>query len=247
MIYAIIQARMGSSRLPNKIFKKILGKPLLWHVVNRLRFSKKIDKIIIATTIEQIDNFVYNWCKKNNIDVFRGDEDNVLKRYYDTCVSLNLKDDDVVIRITSDDPFKDPYLIDDMLTIMKKENLDFIYNNKPVSYPEGLDVEIFKFSLLKNNIDLIIEDFDKEHITQYFYRMDNIKKKNFKNNVDLSHLRWTIDTKLDIKMVRKIYKNLYKEGDLFSMKDILEYLEKNPNVYKINSEVKRSLMYGKNK
>ena len=246
MIYAIIQARMSSIRLPNKIFKKILGKPLLWHVVNRLKFSKKIDKIIISTTIEQRDNFVYNWCKKNNIEVFRGDENNVLKRYYDTCIFLNLKDDDIVIRITSDDPFKEPYLIDNMLNVMEKENLDFIYNNKPISYPEGLDVEIFKFSLMKNNINLIKEDFDKEHVTQYFYRM-NIKKKNFKNDVDLSYLRWTIDTKLDMKMVRKIYKNLYKEGYLFSMKDILEFLEKNPDISKINSEVKRSLMYEKNK
>jgi spore coat polysaccharide biosynthesis protein SpsF len=237
---------MGSSRLPNKIFKKISGKPLLWHVVDRLRFSSKIDKIIIATTIEKRDDVVCDWCKKNEINFFRGEEENVLKRYHDACVYLNLKDDDVIVRVTSDDPFKDPYLIDNMLLTMERENLDFVYNNSPATYPEGLDVEIFRFSLLKNNINSISEDFDKEHVTQYFYRMD-IKKNNFKNDEDLSHLRWTIDTKSDIKMTRRIYSDLYKEGCLFSTTDILDYLEKNPNVSKMNSSVKRSLMYDKDK
>lgn len=245
MIYAIIQARVCSTRLPNKIFKNIVGKPLLWHVVDRLKFSKTVDDIIIATTTNEKDNKIYKWSIKNNIKVFRGDELNVVKRYYDCANFFNLKDDDIIIRITSDDPFKDPKIIDEMIDDMKRNNMDFIYNNNPVSFPEGLDIEIFKFSLLKNNINFIIDKFDQEHVTQYFYRL-NINKKNFNNNEDLSYLRWTIDTHLDLKMVRKIYKLLYKENYIFNTQDILNLIKEHKDIPKINSEIKRSLMYAKN-
>jgi spore coat polysaccharide biosynthesis protein SpsF len=246
MIYAIIQARMCSTRLPNKVFKNIVGKPLLWHVIDRLKFSKTVDDIIVATTTNEKDNKIYKWSIKNNIKVFRGDEFNVVKRYYDTANFFNLKDDDIIIRITSDDPFKDPYIIDNMIFEMKNKKIDFIYNNNPVSFPEGLDVEIFNFSMLKHNINLITDKFDQEHVTQYFYKLRNINKFNFSNDVDLSYLRWTIDTHSDLKMVRKIYKLLYKENYIFNTQDILNLIKDHQDIPKINSEIKRSFMYEKN-
>lgn len=243
MIAAIIQARTGSSRLPNKVFKILCGKPLIWHIVNRLRFSQRIEKVILATTQNQSDDILESWALENGIDCFRGDENNVLDRYYQTASLYSV---DTIVRITADDPFKDPIIIDEVIKMFEENSLDFAYNNNPPTFPEGLDTEVFSFIALKHAWLNSIDSFEKEHVTQYFYRNPSLfKQLCLKNNIDISYLRWTIDTQLDWDMAEIIYSKLYYTNEMFNMSDILSLLEKEPDIAKINSNVKRSTMYNK--
>ena len=130
-ICAIVQARTNSTRLYNKIFLDLAGKPLIWHVINRLSFSKKINKIILATTTNISDDKLEVWANLNCISIFRGEEDNVLARFYKCAKEFNA---DIIVRVTADDPFKDPYLIDKLIDELEADNLDFIFNNYRLTF-----------------------------------------------------------------------------------------------------------------
>lgn len=241
MVVAIIQARLGSTRYPRKIFADLEGKPLIWHIVNRLKFSKKIDNVVLATTDTKIDDELVTWAEKEGINVFRGSENNVLERFYFTARSYSAK---IIVRITADDPFKDPIIIDEVITKLLDENLDFAYNNNPATFPEGLDTEVFTFEALEKAFLTSEDDFEKEHVTQYFYRnRSKFIQSNYAYLKDISYLRWTIDTELDYQMAKKVYNLLYNEKNIFLMDDILKLLNVHPEISKINSTVKRSSMY----
>lgn len=241
MIAAIIQARMGSTRYPGKTFCKLAGKPLIWHVVNRIRYSGKINQIIIATTDTVKDDILATWAANEGISLFRGSEDNVLERYYYAARQYAA---DIIVRITADDPFKDPFIIDRVITILQEEKLDFAYNNNPPTFPEGLDTEVFTYEALERAYSDARDDFEKEHVTQYFYRhKEAFRQANLANEKDLSFLRWTIDTESDYQMAKRVYELLYREGDIFLMDDILGALRQNPDIQEINSNVERSTMY----
>lgn len=246
MIVAIIQARVGSTRLPNKIFNILAGKPLIWHVVNRLKFSKRINKVVLATTNNTKDDVLAKWAIENNVILFRGSEDNVLERFYFAAKENNAS---VIVRITADDPFKDPEIIDEVIGLLEDHNLSFAYNNNPPSFPEGLDTEVFTFDALEAAYRNSKEKYELEHVTQHFYRNKNVyRQMNFPNSSgDFSYLRWTIDTQTDFEMARKVYKALYKEGQIFYRDQILQLLKDNPEIAAINSDVPRSLMYKKDK
>lgn len=244
MKVAIIQARLGSTRLPGKVFLKLANKPLIWHVVNRLTYSKSIDKIVLATTTNPSDDDLYNWAKNEKICTYRGSENNVLERFYHAAKENNAK---IIIRVTADDPFKDPQIIDKVIEKLEMENLDFAYNNNPPTYPEGLDTEVFTFEALQKAFYSSNDDFEKEHVTQFFYRnLKLFKQSNYSYNEDLSYLRWTIDTEIDLQMATQVYDNLYNEARIFLMNDILEFLKSNPKIGLMNKDVIRSSMY-KNK
>jgi spore coat polysaccharide biosynthesis protein SpsF len=214
---------------------------LLSHVVNRLKPSKEIDKIVIATTISFEDNIVERWCLKNSLDYFRGSENNVLDRYYHTAKKFNA---DIIVRITADDPFKDYRLIDQAVKIIKDKNYDFVCNNNPVSFPEGLDVEVLSMAALSKSFLNSISDFEKEHVTQYIHRnINNFRIFNIKNDKDLSSYRWTIDTEDDYLFTREIYNRLFNVNDIFLTEDIYRLLDKNPQLLQINNEVKKSDLY----
>jgi spore coat polysaccharide biosynthesis protein SpsF len=241
MISAIIQARVGSTRLPNKVFAEIEGKPLLWHVVNRLKKSKYLDSIIIATSTNAKDEKIENWARANNILCHRGSEDNVLKRYYDTAKKYNI---DVIVRITADDPFKDYQVMDQVIKKFLSEEADFACNNKPPTFPEGLDIEVFSKNAITKAYNNAKSAFEKEHVTQYFYKNpDDFNIISVLHTDDLSYLRWTIDEDKDLEMVRKVYKKLFTGKHIFLMKDILELLEKHTEIPHINDTVNRSTMY----
>lgn len=244
MIGAIIQARMGSTRLPGKVFKPLAEKPLLWHVVNRLRPSTHLQKIIVATTTSPQNAEIARWCQQSEIDFFRGSEDNVLNRFYEAATAFNL---DTVVRITADDPFKDYQVMDAVIDLFQKENLDFAYNNKPPTFPEGLDIEVFTYKALAKAEKMSTDPFEREHMTQYFFRNSSqFKQKNYSNNKDLSHLRWTIDNIDDYNMAGLIYSALGKNNHHFLTGEILAFLEEHPNVAEMNLNVTRSHMYSKN-
>jgi spore coat polysaccharide biosynthesis protein SpsF len=240
-VVGIIQARVGSTRLPKKIFAEISGKPLLYHVLKRARKSRKIHDVVVATTRNPQDDVVEDWCLAENVSIFRGDEEDVLRRFYEAAVSYNA---DTVVRITADDPFKDPVIIDQVIDMYFRDGLDFSCNNNPPSFPEGLDVEVFSMDALTEANINASSSFEREHVTQYFYR--HPKKYllgNYAYKENISQLRWTIDTEEDLKMVRAVYNGLYSSKKIFLMEDILEFLLKNRKISIINSHVKRSDMY----
>lgn len=241
-VNAIIQARCGSTRFPNKVFALIDGKPLIWHVVNRLKYATKIDDIIVATTVSEKDDKIEEWCKENNVHCFRGSEENVLNRYYSASEAFP---SDFVVRITADDPFKEPKVIDAVITKLIEEGYDHVTNNLPPSFPEGLDCEAFKKSALDRSEKEAETAFEREHVTQYIYHHPEIFKiGNVSNGENLSYLRWTVDKDVDFEMVKAVYahRNPANKGILL-MDEILEILKANPEIEKINSEVERSAMY----
>lgn len=240
-VAAIIQARRGSTRLTDKVFLELSNKPLLEHVVNRLKKADLLQEIIIATTDLPNDNLIETWADSNNISVFRGSEYNVLERYYEAAKKFQI---DVIVRITADDPFKDYRLVDEAVRILIDNKLDFVCNNNPVSFPEGLDVEVLTFNALEISYNNVISDFDKEHVTQYIHKnKDMFKIANIQNDKDLSFYRWTLDTIEDYQFAQKIYSELYKEGEVFLREEILELLEKSPLILELNNKVNRSDLY----
>lgn len=242
IVNAIIQARCGSTRFPNKVFADIDGKPLIWHVVDRLKHAKTIDKIVIATTTNTKDDIIENWCKENGVACYRGSENDVLNRYYLASVAFP---SDVVVRITADDPFKEPSVIDAVVNKLINEGYDHVTNNFPPSFPEGLDCEAFKFSALKESEETTHDTFEREHATQFIYHNpDKFKIGNVSSSKNVSHLRWTIDKEVDYEMVKAIYAHRAPQNTgLLLLDEILDILEKNPEISLINSSVERSAMY----
>lgn len=240
-VAAIIQARRGSTRLPDKVFLELSNKPLLEHVVYRLKNSDLLHEIIIATTDLPNDDLIESWANSNKISVFRGSENNVLERYYEAAKEFNV---DVIVRITADDPFKDYRLVDEAVSVLIENKLDFVCNNSPVSFPEGLDVEVLTFNALEVSYNNAISDFDKEHVTQYIHKnKDKFNIANIQNDKDLSFYRWTLDTIEDYQFAQKIYSELYKEGDVFLREEIFDLLEKTPSIMELNNKVNRSDLY----
>lgn len=245
MLTAIIQARMGSTRLPGKILAEICGKPLIWHVIDRLRFCDSISDIVLATTISKGDDDLFKWANENHIKVFRGSEDDVLARFFLAASEYSAS---TILRVTADDPFKDPDVIDSVYKLFKRKKLDFAYNNKPPTFPEGLDTEIFSFSAIRTAFNMSDDPYEREHVTQYFYRHPELfKQDNYSYSQDLSHLRWTIDNQEDLQMVTEVYESLYKDGEVFKFQDILRLINKKPYLTEINMNVKRSAMYNNRK
>lgn len=241
-VNAIIQARCGSTRFPEKVFADIDGKPLLWHVVNRLKYTRKIDEIIVATTKNEKDDVIEKWCENENVCYFRGSENDVLNRYYQAALAFK---SDIVVRVTADDPFKEPKVIDEVIEMLIKENLDLVTNNYPPSFPEGLDCEAFTFSTLKKMELEAKDEFEREHVTQYVYRhSDMFRIGNVVSQRQLSEYRWTIDTKEDYEMVKAIYSKRKSDlAGILLMDEILDILNKYPKIADINKNVKRSTMY----
>jgi len=235
---AIIQARLGSTRLPGKIFKTLAGKPMLWHVVDRLSHSKIIDKIIVATTTLPEDDPVEQFCLSNKISIYRGSSNDVLSRYYETAKIYNAG---IVIRVTSDCPVIDPNIIDAMLAQFIYDNsIDCMSNCIQRTFPRGLDTEIFTFSALKKTYTEAKLNYEHEHVTPYIYNNpDKFIIKNYANETDLSSYRWTVDTFEDFRLIEEIYKNLYQKDKIFLFKDILQLIEKRPDLSRINQDIKQ--------
>jgi spore coat polysaccharide biosynthesis protein SpsF len=205
---------MNSSRLPGKVLMPIFGKPILKHIIDRLRFAKMINKIIVVTSTNPENNAIENLCNSIKIDCFRGAEDDVLDRYTQAIKAFGIQDSDNIIRITGDCPLIDPQIIDKTILLHKG---DLTTNCIVRTFPDGLDVEVFRADLLKHPEFDRINFFEKEY-TDMDYTGFNVQ------NVycDLSHLRWTLDTQQDYEFIAKIYKSLYKPGEIFSMEDILK-------------------------
>ncbi len=241
-VVTIIQARMGSTRLPGKVLLKIKHKPILWHIVNRLKFSKYIDQVIISTSISKDDDEIEVFAKKNKTKYFRGSEDDVLDRMYKTALKFSA---DVIIRITGDCPFVDPFIIDDLINLFKLKKYDHVgvatgagvIHIKEKKFPDGLDAECFSFETLKKTWENAKNQTDREHVTPYMWKV----KGRFRNGTlysknDYSNIRLTLDHKEDLNLIEKIYDGLYKEDKCFSLKDIIKFIESNPKLIETNKD-----------
>lgn len=241
-IVAIIQARMGSTRLPGKVMKNILGKEVILHDIDRIKQIKNLDKIVIATTTKKDDDIIVETIKNYNsgIGIFRGSEDDVLDRYYKATKEFN---SEVVVRITSDCPLIDPIVSDKIIETFLNNNCDYCSNGLKRSYPRGLDTEVFSFEALEKTWKEAERYYQREHVTPYIYEHpEKFKLLNVSNDKDLSHLRWTLDTIEDFNFINEIYKKLYNGKNIFYMEDILKVLEKEPKLIEINKDIKQKTL-----
>ena len=238
-IVAIIQARIGSSRLPGKTLTNIDGKPLLARIIERIQACTKIDDILVATTNKPEDVEIQTVVSSYGIRSFAGSENDVLDRFYQ---AAKLVGADVIVRITADDPFKDPQVIDKFISyFLANPEFDFLgeEENNP-TFPEGLAVSVFSFNALERAWREAILFSEREHVTPYFLK--NAQKFNIgiiRNEQDLSHHRWTIDYEEDLLFTREIYDRLGYKG-IFLMEDILDLLETEPSLANINQGIERS-------
>lgn len=238
-IGAVIQARMGSTRLPEKVMKKIAKKTVLEHVIERVKQSDLIDEIIIATTIHERDDAIEAEALRCGVKITRGSEEDVLSRYYSAAKENNL---DVIVRITSDCPLIDPRVLDEVIGYYMKYDYDIVSNaGSDISnrtYPRGLDTEVFSFKVLENAFNNATEKYQREHVTPYIYeKSESIFY--YKNDTDYSKYRWTLDTDEDFELISEVYKHMYNGKHDFYMKDIIELFERNPQLYNINAHVEQ--------
>ncbi len=203
MILAIIQARMSSSRLPGKVMKPILGEPMLFRQIERVKRSKLIDQLVVATSIESSDDDVAKFCKDIKVSCYRGSLDDVLSRYYHVAKQFHL---DYVVRLTADCPLADPNIVDEVISFALKERFDYVSNAINRTFPVGLDVEAMTFSCLEEVYHKATTSYDREHVTSYIYNNSSLYKiGSYTGDWDLGDWRWTVDTPEDYEFAKIIY------------------------------------------
>lgn len=239
-IICVVQARTGSSRLPKKVLFDLEGKAVLLRVVDRLLLSEKIDHIIVATTTKRRDDAIAKLAQHYHpkVSVFRGSEDDVLDRFYKAVKNFKPSG---VIRITADCPLIDPEIVDKVVNDFLKFKVDYVSNTLGVrTYPRGLDAEIFSFDLLEELWKETLWETDREHVTLFARRSPTLFScRSVLNDKDYSVYRWTLDEASDYKLIKIIYKKLFRKNYNFKMKDVINLFEKSPELIKINENVEQ--------
>ena len=230
----IIQARMGSTRLPGKIMKKILNKPMIEYLIERASKSKMIDDIIVATSDTKENKELVDFLKAKSVKYFIGDENDVLSRYYYTAKKFNI---DNIIRVTADCPLIDANIIDDTVKKYYKDKVDYASNIFPRSFPKGLDTEIFSFNSIEKAFNEANSLYDREHVTPYIRESGKFDISNISYEKDYSYLRLTVDWEEDFKLISKIF-NQFKPNIFFNWLDVVDELFKNPELIQINNHLK---------
>ena len=239
-VVCIIQARIGSTRLPGKVLKNICGKTVLQHDIDRLRRVKNIDEIVIATTILEKDEAITKEADRLGLKYFRGSEEDVLSRYYYAAKENNA---DVVVRVTSDCPLIDSEVTEKIIQyyIENNDKYDYVSNTIDRTYPRGLDTEVFSFSSLQKAFNEASSMRDREHVTPYIWDNPHLFRLfQYKNQTDYSNLRWTLDTAEDFELINRVYNFLYAEkGNNFNIDDIIELYRKHPELIDINKDIEQ--------
>lgn len=238
---AIIQARMGSTRLPGKVLAEIGGEPMLAYVVNRVRRSRLVNKVVVATSDSAADDPIAELCERKNIPLFRGSETDVLDRYYHAGRTHAAS---TVVRITGDCPLIDPEIIDKVIAVYLEDGCDYASNTLVCSYPDGLDTEVFSFAALETAWRDARRAADREHVTPYLRTSKRFRLRNVKCELgrSLRHLRWTVDERRDLEFVRAIYDRLGQRKH-FGWRDVLQLLDAEPNVARVNGGLMRNEGY----
>lgn len=240
-VVCLVQARVGSTRLPGKILKEICGKTILHHEIDRLKKCKEIDEIVIATTDKEDDDKIVNEAKKLSVKYFRGSENDVLSRFYYAAKENNA---DIVVRVTSDCPCIDFEILDKMLIYFKEKykekQVDYLSNTIKRTYPRGYDIEIFTFSALEKSYINAKKEYEREHVTPYIYdKTNNFLKLSFENKEDYSKYRVTLDTIEDFIVIKNIFENLYYKNPYFKLNDVVQYLNNNLHIVDINKHIEQ--------
>ena len=240
MFHVIIQARMGSSRLPGKALKSYKKISPLDVLISRVDKIKKISKIIVATTNQKKDDIFKKFFKQKKIELFRGHDDNVLKRYYLAAKKFNSKN---IIRLTGDCPFIDIFTLKKMINLQIKKKYDYLANTYPLpcSYPDGSDIEIFKFKTLSKTYKLAKLPSEKEHVTKYMWDSKKFNTMQLRLKKNLSKYRYTIDIKEDFKLFCFIIDSFPKKKFLYaSMNEIINLINNNPSKISYQRKIKRN-------
>lgn len=242
---AIIQARMGSTRLPGKMTKLIAGRLVISYVFERAKVAKELDEVWLATTLDSSDDVLAAWANKNHVLCFRGSVNDVLDRYYQTALKAKA---DSIVRLTGDCPLLDPKVIDRVVLEYKNkaEQCAYVSNIHPPTYPDGLDVEVFSFSALEKASHEAKLQSEREHVTPYIWKNPNIfSAHNVLNTIDLSSERWTLDTREDFELINKILEELIATKSDFSYLSTLAVLNTHPEWRALNADSVRNAGYQK--
>ena len=242
---AIIQARMGSTRLPNKVLMPVLGKPLLGWMLDRVATCPVVDDVILATTTDERDDVIADFAQSVGCRVYRGSEGDVLDRYYQAAC---LVQPDAIVRITADCPLLDPKILGVMIQRFSEGDLDFLSNSEPLpsSWPDGMDVSIFSFDALLKAWRCSVKPSDREHVTFYFWNNPStFKCKRFDHEPDLSKYRITIDYPEDFDLLKAVIEHFGAINPVainnISMQEIMAFLDANPAVFSLNEKYTRGL------
>lgn len=237
-IVAIIQARMGSTRLPGKVIKEIAGETMLSKVVHRTMKAKRINQIVVAMTINTADDVIVRECTKLKISFYRGSEEDVLDRFHQAAREYKA---DVIVRITSDCPLIDGALVDKVINVFLKEKSDYASNTLKPTYPRGLDCEVMTPKALEIAWKNARKVYERVHVTPYIYQHPNIfKLSSLEGNVDYSRYRLTVDTQEDLDLAREIYKRF--NTDNFSWLEVIRLFKKEQTLPFINEHIRQKTL-----
>jgi spore coat polysaccharide biosynthesis protein SpsF len=241
MILVIIQARTGSSRLPNKVMKKVLGKPLIDYLLERVSVAEKVDQIILATTTKPEDDYLAKHVTSLGYNVFRGSENDVLSRYYHAFYEFKNEFDqtNAIVRITGDCPLIDPHLIDEVISVYKSKSIDYV--SLSADFAEGLDVEIFSENLLIQAFNKAKLPSEREHVALFFHNNKSLFNMCcVQNSSDDSNYRITVDEKQDFVVIKAIIEHFSKNMLALNTQNIKNYLDENPNIHRLNAHIIRN-------
>lgn len=239
---AIIQARMASTRLPGKVLADIAGTPLLRRVIDRVNAATSIERVVVATTTDSADDELAAFVERETgCDCFRGERDDVLDRFYNCTARYEPA---VIVRITADDPLKDPRIVDRAVQVLRDDTaIDYCSNTLNPTYPEGLDVEVFRASALAKAHSEARLPSEREHVTPYIWKHpDRFRIAEFRHNRDLSAWRWTVDRPNDLEFMQAVFGH-FAASPLVSYLDVIEWLEEHPEVREINAAIPRNEGY----
>ena len=240
-VVAIIQARMGSTRLPGKVLKDLEGKTVLGRVVERLQRCQTINELLVATTDRPADDAIIAECRKISVSASRGDQDDVLDRYFR---AAQLTKADAVVRVTSDCPLIDPEVTDKTVSAFLEAKPDYASNVMTRTYPRGLDTETFSFDALGRAWQHARKPYEREHVTPYIYQHpEEFTLVSVTGEFDYSSHRWTVDTVEDLEFVRAVYSRLGAD-DVFSGRAVLDLLELHPELVELNRSVEQKTLQG---
>lgn len=238
---ALIQARMSSSRLPGKVLQDIAGQPMLLQVIHRAQQAKSIDTVAVVTSTQDEDDAIERLCQENRVPCFRGSLDDVLDRYYQAAIHFQA---DAVVRLTADCPLLDPAIIEQVVRTFHGNSFDYVANILEITYPDGLDTEVFTFETLERAWREARLKSEREHVTVYILKHPELfRLGSVKQAEDLSALRWTVDTPWDLEFVRTVY-SFFPDAD-FGMMDIVKVMREHPEMSEINSAQQRNEGYQK--
>lgn len=235
-IVAIVQARMGSTRLPNKVMKEISGRPMIELLLARLLRAREVSEIVVATSVDPRNQPLVEAVSKLGYRCVQGSENDVLDRYYQ---AAKIAGAEVVVRITGDCPLVDPALVDSVIRGYMNAEVDYFSNVDPPTYPDGLDIEVFSFASLERAAKEAVKTIDREHVTPYLREPGRFRRDSMSHTEDLSGMRWTVDEQADFDVISNVFRHFSPEIH-FSWTDVLKLQQSNPVLFEANQQINRN-------